>query len=198
LLTFVGIPAFNALAGDFAFEEKIPVDWRVMLFTLGISLFTAILFGIAPAIQASRVNPNVSLREGERQSVGKSRGYARQALAVVEIAMAMVLLVGAGLLIDSILRLKDVNPGFDARNVLTAQVQLPEGGKWRRRAFRQMSPRADSLLRFSRGPRRRRMPGRGRPTPKRVQDFFRQCAFLCARADSWTSTIRRARPGGCW
>lgn len=130
LLTFVGTPAFNAIAGDFASEEKIPMDWRVMLFTLGISLFTAILFGIAPAIQASRVNPNVSLREGERKSVGKSRGYARQALAVVEIAMAMVLLVGAGLLIDSILRLKDVNPGFDARNVLTAQVQLPEGGKY--------------------------------------------------------------------
>jgi putative ABC transport system permease protein len=106
------------------------VDGRVLLFTLGISLFTAILFGLAPAIQASRPDLNATLREGERGTVSVSRGLARHALAVAEVALAMVLLVGAGLMIDTILGLQKVKPGFDPHNVLTAMIQLPEGGKY--------------------------------------------------------------------
>jgi putative ABC transport system permease protein len=130
LLTFVGIPIFRSLAGEFTVAESIAIDGRVLLFTLAISVVTALLFGMAPALQASRTDPNSALREGERGSVGKSRGRIRQTLAVVEIALAMVLLVGAGLMIGSILRLQEVNPGFDSRDILTAQVELPEGGKY--------------------------------------------------------------------
>ncbi len=130
LLTFAGIPLFLALAGGFPSAEKITVDGRVLLFTLGISIFTAILFGLAPALQASRPDLNTTLREGERGAISASRGFARHALAVVEVALAMVLLVGAGLMIDSISRVQRVNPGFDAKNVLTASIQLPEGGQY--------------------------------------------------------------------
>ena len=105
-------------------EQLIHVDWRVLAFTVIISALTALIFGIVPAWQASRTDPNAALREGERGNVGKSRGLVRQGLAVAEIALAMVLLVGAGLMIDSVLRLKAVNPGFDSRNVLTAEINF--------------------------------------------------------------------------
>jgi putative ABC transport system permease protein len=106
------------------------VDGRVLLFTLFVSLFTAFLFGLAPAIQASRPDLNLALREGQGRSVTASRGHARHVLAVAEIGLAMVLLVGAGLMIDSILQLQKVNPGFDPKNVLTAGIELPEGGQY--------------------------------------------------------------------
>jgi hypothetical protein len=100
------------------------------LFALGISLVTAILFGLAPAIQASRPNLNVVLREGERKSISSSGRLARHSLAVAEIALAMVLLVGAGLMINTMLHLQRVNPGFDGNRVLSMEMQLPEGGKY--------------------------------------------------------------------
>ena len=148
LLTFAGIPLFRALAGEFPNSDNIGVDGRVLLFTLGISVFTAILFGLAPAIAASRPDLNATLREGERGAVSVSRGFARHTLAVVEVALAMVLLVGAGLMIDSILRLQKVNPGFDPKNILTAMIQLPEGGQYVERVggdMEKVSPRVTAF-----------------------------------------------------
>jgi putative ABC transport system permease protein len=130
LLTFVGIPIFRGMAGDFMFAQPITLEGRVLVFTLGISILTAVLFGLVPAWQASRTDPNGALREGERGNIGKAHGLVRQSLAISEIALAMVLLVGAGLMIDSVLRLQDVNLGFDSRNLLMAQINLPEGGKY--------------------------------------------------------------------
>ncbi len=132
-LTFVGIPSFRFLAGDFPNSESISVSLPVLLFTLGISMLTAILFGLAPAIQASRPNLNLILRESEGRSATASHGWVRHALAVSEVALAMVLLVGAGLMINTMLHLQQVNPGFDSANVLTMAVQLPEGGKYMER-----------------------------------------------------------------
>ena len=129
-LTFAGIKLLIALAGDFPNSTDITVNSRVLVFTLGISLLTAILFGLAPAIQASRPDLNVVLREGERKTTTGSSRLARNILAVSEVALAMVLLVGAGLMINTIFHLQRVHPGFDPSHVLSMDTQLPEGGKY--------------------------------------------------------------------
>ncbi len=129
-LTYAGIKLLLALAGEFPNASDVGIDGRVLLFTLGISLLTAILFGLAPAIQASRPNLNVVLRESERKTITGSGRLARHALAIAEVALATVLLVGAGLMINTMLHLQRVNPGFDASHKLTLDFQLPEGGKY--------------------------------------------------------------------
>ncbi len=133
LLSRWGIRLFRALAGEFPSSESITIDVRVLLFTLGLSLSTAMVFGLIPAIQASNPNLNNALREGARRTSSGSRGHTRHALAVCEIALAMVLLIGAGLMINSMLRLKKVDPGFDSSGLLTMRIQLPEGGKYMQR-----------------------------------------------------------------
>ncbi|HTW59012.1 MAG TPA: ABC transporter permease [Terriglobales bacterium] len=100
VLTFGGVALFRWLASDIASDfpsrESMNIDVRVLIFTLGISALTALVFGLAPAIQASRSDLNLVLREGEGRTSTASRGWARQALAVAEVALAMVLLSGAG------------------------------------------------------------------------------------------------------
>src|SRR5277367_4169042 len=131
VLTLVGIRVFLALAGgDFPNAETITLDGRVLLFTLGISLLTAVLFGLAPALRASRPDLNAVLRESERKTTSASSRLARHALVISEVALAMVLLVGAGLMINTILHLKRVNPGFDYNHLLTMDFRLPEGGQY--------------------------------------------------------------------
>ena len=129
-LAYGGIQLLLALAGEFPNSSEVTLNGRVLLFTLGVSLATAILVGLAPAIQASRPNLNVVLREGERKTTTASSSVARYSLAIAEIALAMVLLVGAGLMINTMFHLQRVNPGFDHRNLLTMDTQLPEGGKY--------------------------------------------------------------------
>jgi putative ABC transport system permease protein len=129
-LTFAGIKLLVALAGEFPNSTEITVDARIVLFTLGVSLLTAILFGLGPAMQASRPDLNVVLREGERKTTTTSGRLTRHSLAVAEVALAMVLLVGAGLMINTIFHLQHVNPGFDVNRVLSMDLQLPEGGKY--------------------------------------------------------------------
>lgn len=128
-----GIQIFRALVGEFPSAESISIDARVLLFTLAISLLTAFIFGLIPALQASNPDLNVTLRESGRRTATGSRGVMRQALAVTEVALAMVLLIGAGLLINSILRMQRVNPGFDSSNLLTMRIELPEGGQYMHR-----------------------------------------------------------------
>jgi predicted permease len=130
VLTFWGIQLLRKLAGDFPNADSVHIDSRVLLFTLGVSLATAILFGLAPSIRASRADLNAVLREGGRWTSTGSNSRFRHVLAISEIALAMVLLVGAGLMINTVLRLQQVNPGFDFNNVLTMRVNLPEGGKY--------------------------------------------------------------------
>ncbi|HKV64086.1 MAG TPA: ABC transporter permease [Candidatus Acidoferrum sp.] len=129
-LTYFGIQLFLKLAGDFPNADSINIDARVLLFTLVVSLLTAFVFGLAPAVQASNPNLNNALREGARRTSAGSRGFTRHALAVSEVALAMVLLTGAGLMINSILHLQRVNPGFEVANLLTMRIQLPEAGKY--------------------------------------------------------------------
>jgi putative ABC transport system permease protein len=133
LIAYWGIQILRKLLGDFPNVESIRIDGRVLMFTLGVSGLTAAIFGLAPALVASNPDLNVALREGEGRTVAGSRGITRHVLAVSEVALAMVLLVGAGLMINTMLRLQHVNPGFDAKNLLTMLVQLPEGGRYLKR-----------------------------------------------------------------
>jgi predicted permease len=130
-LTFAGIRLFRALSGDFPNADNVGVDIRVLLFTLAVSFATAILVGTAPAFQAARTDLNLALREGERRTTAGIGGRrTRHILAVSEIALAMVLLVGAGLMINSVLRLQRVNPGFDPTNVLRFELSVAEGAPY--------------------------------------------------------------------
>ncbi len=102
------------------------VDTRVLIFTVLLALGTGILFGLAPALQVSRVHSD-ALKEGGRYTTpGKGARQLRRALVVAEIALSMMLLVGAGLLMKSFLRLLEVDPGFRADSVLTLRISLPE------------------------------------------------------------------------
>jgi putative ABC transport system permease protein len=107
--------------------SEIHVDGPVMAFTLGIAVLTGIFFGLAPALHVSHSNIVDSLKEGALSTTAsKARFNLRSSLVVVEMALALVLLVSAGLLIRSLVRMQQVNPGFDARNVMTATVDVPD------------------------------------------------------------------------
>jgi putative ABC transport system permease protein len=101
------------------------VDWRVLGFTLGVSMLTGILFGLFPALAASRTDLNSSLKESSsRAGTGFRQGKARSMLVVSEVSLALVLLVGAALLIRTFIALRGVDPGFDAHNILTLEMSL--------------------------------------------------------------------------
>jgi putative ABC transport system permease protein len=105
--------------------EAIPIDWKVLLFTLAVSLFTGLIFGIVPALQASKADLNRCLKESSRTTIGGG-SRLRNALVVVEIALSLILLIGAGLLLKSFVHLQQSNFGFNPENVLTVQVLLPQ------------------------------------------------------------------------
>jgi predicted permease len=131
LLSFWGIHVLGGMSKDMPDAENIRINGRVLLFAGGLSLLTALLFGMGPAFRASRADLQDALREGEsRTATGKHRG-TRYLLVVAEVALAMVLLVGAGLMINSLLRMLLPSPGFDPANVLTMTVLFPPtGGKY--------------------------------------------------------------------
>src|SRR5438309_144328 len=105
--------------------EQIGIDYRVLTFALGVSALTGILFGIVPALQASKLDVTSALKEGGRSGEGHRRTSARSLLLIGEVALSLMLLVGAGLLIKSFLRLQEIRPGFNAHNVLIANLALP-------------------------------------------------------------------------
>jgi len=125
------------LAGSWMLEgllalapENIPqlgragMNYAVLSFTLGVAALTIALCGLAPALSASRANLNTALKEGGRSSAGSSRERIRKSLLVIEVSLALVLLVGAGLLVRSMVRLLGVDPGFNAENLLTMRLTL--------------------------------------------------------------------------
>ncbi len=101
------------------------LDWRVAAFAIGISLLTGIVFGLIPALQASRVDLTTSLKESSgRSGTGARQNWTRSILVVTEVALATILLIGSALLIKSAVALARVDPGFDATNVLTMKMSL--------------------------------------------------------------------------
>jgi hypothetical protein len=119
---------------DLPGAENIRINCLVLLFAGGLSLLTALLFGMAPAFRASRADLHDALREGESRTSSAKGGRMRYLLVISEVALAMVLWVGAGLMINSLLRMLLPSPGFDPANVLTMTVLFPprEVSTWRR------------------------------------------------------------------
>ena len=105
-------------------SREIGLDWTVLVFTIGISVFTGILFGLIPAIQAGYVDVHETLKESGRGTTG--RQWLRSALVVVEVATTLVLLISAGLLIRSFYLLQKVNPGFSDEQLTTFSISLPQ------------------------------------------------------------------------
>src|SRR5215475_4676066 len=105
--------------------QAVNIDGRILLFTLGVTLLTGVLFGLAPALQAGQVNLNELLKEGGRGGGGQRRRL-RDALVITEVALALALLAGAGLLIRSFWKLQQTDPGFKPDRVLTASLFLPD------------------------------------------------------------------------
>ena len=103
--------------------EEIGIDFRVLAFTIIVSLLAGTLFGLAPALKTSRANPHTALKDAGRGTSGKHR--AQSIFVVVEMAIALVLLIGAGLMVRSLTRLWSVVPGFNPRNVLSFGLNLP-------------------------------------------------------------------------
>jgi putative ABC transport system permease protein len=104
----------------------IPMDLRVLSFTVAISVLSGILFGLTPSLQLSRPNLGSTLSDEGRSSTGsRQRNRVRSILVAAQVALSMVLLIGSGLLIRSFMRLRMVDPGFGARNTLTAKTFLP-------------------------------------------------------------------------
>jgi putative ABC transport system permease protein len=126
LLAVWGVELLVKLGGDsIPATSQVSIDATVLGFTLLISVITGLLFGLAPALRTMKLNLSESLKEGGRSSSeGGHRNRTRSVLVVLESAVAVVLLIGAGLLIRSLIQLQNTNPGFDAQNVLTMRVDL--------------------------------------------------------------------------
>jgi len=130
MLGYIGVRALLAVSpadlpriGEHG--AAVGIDWRVLAFTLALSLLTGILFGVFPAIGASRPDLNTALKESSNRSgTGFRQGKARSLLVVSEVSLALVLLIGAALLIRTYIALRNVNPGFDAHDVLTLEMSL--------------------------------------------------------------------------
>ena len=129
LIAYWGVPALVATLPQnqlnaLPFLKTVQIDFTILGFAFALSLLTGIVFGTAPALQSSRLDLNEVLKEGGRHSSAGAGQRLRSALVVGEIAMALVLLVGAGLMMKSLLRLLQTNVGFDTENLLTMGVVL--------------------------------------------------------------------------
>ena len=119
-----GLQLFQELAPAWARLQEISLNVYVLGFTLAVSIVTGVLAGLAPAIQASSLDLTESLKEAARASGGRGQGRTKAVLVAGEVALALVLLAGAGLMLNSLLRLLRVNPGFQPASLLTMHLDL--------------------------------------------------------------------------
>ena len=115
--------ASTLLAGQVPRAEEISIDGRVLLFAIGVSMLTGVLAGTLPGVRASRSDLNDAVKEGGRSDGAIGVG-TRRLLIVCEVALSLVLLMGAGVMIQSLLTLRHSDTGFDPNNVLTMRVRL--------------------------------------------------------------------------
>ncbi len=114
------------LPDNFPRSAEIRIDGSVLIFTVFASVATGLIFGLAPAFQASRTHLTESLKEGERGAEGFARNRLRSVLVVAEVALGLILLIGTGLMLRSFVRLQEVDPGFKPDHLLTMEISLPE------------------------------------------------------------------------
>src|SRR5262249_22234277 len=133
LLAWWGIDIMTRLLPkDFPRLQDIHLDWYVFVFTFAVSVLTGIIFGFAPAWQISKTAIHESLKESSRSTAGSvRRNRLRNVLIVAEVAMSLVLLIGAGLLFRSFLQLQAINTGFNSQQVLTMRL-TPSGTNFQR------------------------------------------------------------------
>jgi putative ABC transport system permease protein len=121
-----GVEALLVMAQNFLpRSNEVGLDWRVATFTAALSLLTGVFFGLIPALQSSRVDLQSALKDGAGAGGGAQTNWLRSALVVMEVAATLVLLIGAGLLIKSFIRLYETDLGFKAEKVLTMSLALP-------------------------------------------------------------------------
>jgi putative ABC transport system permease protein len=151
LLAMWGVDALVALSPpNLIGPEAVGVNLPVLAFTFAVTVLTGVVFGMFPALEASRFDAGEALKEGGRGGTGGPRSRRlRAAFVVAQVALSLVLLVGAGLMIQSFRRLSAVDPGFDSNNLLTMRVLLP-GTKYKDDAarvafFRQVLERVEAL-----------------------------------------------------
>ena len=116
----------NLRAVPFRSLSEITIDFKVLAFTWAVTCLTGIIFGLAPALILSKRDVNEALQEGSRGSSSGGGAKLRQGLVVLEVALALIVLTGAGLMIQSMLRLLNVAPGLDPKNLLTLNMSLPQ------------------------------------------------------------------------
>ena len=152
---------------------EVSVDGKVLAFATIVSLLTGLLFGVLPAWRISQVDPSTALRDGTRTATtGRSQHRLHNALVIAETAIGLVLLIGSGLLIRSFVRVLQVDPGFDRRNVLIASLALPDSRYTREQQiqfYRQLLPRLQALPGVAVGERRLASS----PVAHRHEDFIR-------------------------
>src|SRR5262245_12395441 len=126
LIAFLAMPSLLSFGGQsIPRTDEVAIDTRVLLFTLSLSVIVGSLFSALPAVQASGLNPNQFLKEGGKPgAAGRSGNRLRSLLIVIQVALALVLTIGAGLLTRSFLTLLSVNPGFESKKVLTFDLFL--------------------------------------------------------------------------
>jgi putative ABC transport system permease protein len=150
LLAWLGLRIVTAVGpADIPRLDEVGLDARVLAFTLLVSLVTAVLFGLAPALQAARPDLTSSLKEGGKSSASLGSRRLRSLLVVAEVALALVLLVGAGLVIRSFLHLQRTDLGFQPESLLTMRITLygdkrPEPHQWAA-FYRDVAQRAEAL-----------------------------------------------------
>jgi len=129
--------------------ETIGIDWRTLAFTFSVSLLTGVLFGATPALQISRTDLNQTLKEGGTSSAGVGRRNLSRTLVMAEVALAVIVLIGAGLLVRSLNKLLRVDPGFRADHLLSLKIELPQSRYQRderiRNFYQRLMPRIRAL-----------------------------------------------------
>ena len=149
-----GIPVLRSgllgiVTGKIPGLETTGVDWPTLTFTFGVSLLTGVLFGALPALQISRIDLNQTLKEGGKGSAGSGRRNLSRTLVMTEVALALIVLVGAGLLVRSFQKLLQVDPGFRADHLLSLKIELPRSRYQRdeqiRNFYQQLMTRIQAL-----------------------------------------------------
>lgn len=126
LLARWGVYTLSAYVAEFLYGQEVQFDLVVVLFTVSLALLTGITFGLLPALQAGRLHPIESLKEGGRANISGPRiRWLTGAFVILQLTLAVVMLVGTGLLLRSFANLSAIDPGFDARNLLTFEYRLP-------------------------------------------------------------------------
>ena len=195
VLAYVTLTAASTLlANQIPRAEEISIDARVLLFALAVSLLTGMLAGTLPALRAGRTDLNDALKEGGRGGGAVGIG-TRRLLIVCEVALSLVLLMGAGVMVRSVLALRHGDTGFDSNNVLTMGVRLVEHGTRRRRNVRHFSTRRCSVYALCPASRRRE---RSTICPS-LTDPGRRSRSRATRLSSrrWPCRFARSAPATC-